>query len=296
MYDTIIDPITSNSYNIYSFQGRALLKSYISLYQQGGTENSGESHNEDEDDFVQSDTFRRVVHQVILSLNEKLQKHCQNIELRVLFQNDPIPDKLCVFNGPIDSVGDDGVLVSIHTWEPVTSDSRPVCMSSVMIHQKDKSPPGIFEIESATSHVYQKLQLNSLLRAVVLIVISKFGPHAQMKSFALNPVSAWTLRKYIWSKIIEEDNNEDTVEFVNDSVKKNEILARAQDCMKNKNDDVWMTTDVEIFINASQNVEHAMEIIQNIANNLPDKCPQFTKHIKDQIEYEEQFEKLMRAQ
>lgn len=242
----------------------------------------------------QTEPFVHAARSVIATLNKQMRTYCENVELQILFENEPIVDKLCVFNGPVAKVGKDSFLVSIHTWDPESQTPKRICMSSIMARLRvEDSIPNVYEFTAATSDLYTKMSLATIVGTITMLIMSKLGKDILLYSYPMHTVTAWAMRQYTWHRITEEDADGEISVFVDDAEKQREIIARAKEYLAKKKYD-FTTPDVEIYVNALDNAPMASASIQDvIVNKLPRICPQFVKHIDAQVAYEDHFNKLM---
>jgi hypothetical protein len=84
------------------------------------------------------------------------------------------------------------------------------CISSVELVIYENN----IEINSKTLNIYENRKINTLLRAVVIIIGNLFNNIRYIKSMAINPISAYILINRFKAQIYDDDYNDSFIEYL----------------------------------------------------------------------------------
>lgn len=84
------------------------------------------------------------------------------------------------------------------------------CISSVELVIYENN----IEINSKTLHIHEKQKINTLLRAVVIIIGKLFNNIKYIKSVAVNPTSAYILTNHFKAQIYDNEDNHSFIEYL----------------------------------------------------------------------------------
>ena len=145
------------------------------------------------------------------------------------------------------------------------------CISSISFYKSNETPNTI-KISSFTKPVddYAENNLNKLLRAVAILIAKDLYPDIKnIESFAINPVSAYLMIKYLNGKIILDKDYEDDEEYTIEINKIHNNKSLTYQDISNFYDTVLDDLTIVVKIN-EKNIKNAEKVSSTIIENLCD--------------------------